>query len=382
MIKKRLCLLILLLSIYLTACDTGNDITPSGKIVTIAYVGGEGEASTGRDQDVLEGILAANAADPMLDNGDHLEIKHSIQAGTEGGITKTISGLIERDHIAAILLGASSKTTLQAKQDIDAMNIPTLAVIASHPDITNEVAYISQLAFDDEQQAQSAALFVRDELVFRQAAVLFDDTDPHSSYLGQVFRTTFEQTGGQIDEFSVFSRLDQSMLERLKTEGTQIIYLPLESKQVFHVLEQLDIIDWQPDIMASDGLLAGVLQNNPEQLHKLNGMYVTDLYSHTDEFVSLAAFARRITGFYEQMFSEPPSSDTVLGVEAYQVIKRAINLCPDPGNAACVNRKIRSTENLQGIISRFSIGANGKASRVVHINTLQDGKMKLVVRVN
>lgn len=375
-------MLILLLSIYLAACDAGNDITPSGKIVTIAYVGGGGDAHIGRDKDVLEGLLAANAADPMLDNGDQLEIVHSLQAGTKEGITKTISGYIEREHIAAVLLGASSKAVLRAKQDIDALSIPTLAVIASHPDITNEVAYISQLTFDDEQQAQSAALFVRDELVFGQAAVLFDDTDPHSSYLGQVFRTTFEQAGGRIDEFSVISRLDQSMLERLKTGGTQILYIPLGAKQVFHVLEQLDIINWQPNIMASDGLLASVLQDNPQRLQELTGMYVTDLYSDIDEFVSLAAYAKKITGFYNRMFSDLPSSETILGVEGYQVIKLAMNLCPDPGNAACVNRKIRSTENQQGLISRFSIGANGKTSRPVYINTIQDGRMKLVVRVN
>jgi branched-chain amino acid transport system substrate-binding protein len=380
MIKNNKYLLILLLSIYLAACDAGDDITPSGKIYSIAYVGGEG--GTGRDKDVLEGILAASAADPLLDNGDQLEIVHSLQAGTKDGITKTINGYIERDHISAVLLGASNKAVLRDKQGINALGIPTLAVIASYPDITQGVAYISQLVFDDEQQAQSAALFVRDELVFRQAAVLFDDTDPHSSYLGQVFRTTFEQTGGQIDEFSIISRLDQSMLVRLKAEGTQIIYIPLGAKQVFQVLEQLDIIDWQPHIMASDGLLASVLQDDQERLNELNGMYVTDLYSHTGEFVSLADYAKRIVGFYKQMFSDSPSSATVLGIEGYQVIKRAMNLCPDPGNAACVNRKIRSTENQQGLISMFSIGANGKASRPVYISTLQDGQMKLVVRVN
>ena len=376
-----------ILSVWISACDD-MAVTPeaSGKVVNIAFVGNGSSEKVDKDQDILEGILAANAADPMLDNGDRLEIIYLKDTNAEDvparGIAKIIDEYIKRDHVSAVLLGADSKDVLQAKQNINALGVPTLAVIATNPGVTDEVDYISQLSYDDERQAQSAALFVLDELLLRSAAVWFDEADPYSSYLAQVFRTTFERAGGRVDAFSVFSGFNQTILERLKTEKTQVLYIPLGAKQVFQVLEALKGLDWSPDVMAADGLLATVLQNYPDRLNELNGVYVTDVFSHKNEFVSLAKFVKRLTGFYDQMFSDLPSTNTALGVEAYQVVKVAINLCPDPSNKICVNRHIRSLKNHQGIISKFSINADGRASRPIFINTIQDGQLELVVKVN
>ena len=185
-----------------------------------------------------------------------------------------------------------------------------------------------------------------------------------------------------MDEFSVVSGLNQSMLQRLKDRDTQIIYIPLEPLQVFQVLELLAKIDWEPVIMGADGLLAGVKQAYPQRMLELNGMYVTDLYTDIGEFVSVAKYVKKIAGLHDQMFSDEASTDTALGVEGYQVIKFAMNHCPDRNNGACINREIRSIKNLQGIVSKFSILANGKASRPIYVNTIQDGHLKLVVKVN
>ncbi len=375
------------LSIWISGCD---DIAVkpqvSGKVIKIAFVGDGSSEKAYKDQDILEGILAANAADPLLDNGDQLEVVYIENMGAGDtpirGITEIINEHIKQDHISAVLLGADSKTVLEAKQNINALGVPTLAVIATHPAVTEEVYFISQLSFDDERQAQSAALFVLDELALRTAAVWFDESDPYSSYLAQVFRTTFELAGGRVDAFSIFSEFDQTALAGLKTRKTQVLYIPLGAEQVFHVLETANELGWAPEIMAADGLLATVLQKYPDRLDELNGIYVTDVFSHTNEFVSVANFVKRLADYYDQMFSDQPSTDTALGVEAYQVMKVAINRCLDPGNGLCVNRNIRSLENHQGIISKFSINADGKASRPIFINTIQDGQLRLVVKVN
>jgi len=373
---------LLLLSSWLAGCDGVSDIQPSGKVYKVAYIGKAESPGQSEIEDVLEGILAANAAEPLLDNGDRLEIVNISQSGNVKGISGPVKEQIERGDMSAILLGGNSKSVLQIRNDIDALQIPTLAVIATHPDVIEQVGYISQLSFDDERQAQAAALFVRDELALKRAAVLFGDTDPHSGYLGQVFRTTFEQAGGELDEFSVVSGLSQSMLQRLKDRDTQIIYIPLEPLQVFQVLELLAEIDWEPVVMGADGLLAGVKQAYPQRMTELNGMYVTDLYADIGEFVSVAKYVKKIAGLHDQMFSDEASTDTALGVEGYQVIKFAMNHCPDRNNGACINREIRSIKNLRGIVSKFSILANGKASRPIYVNTIQDGHLKLVVRVN
>ncbi len=91
---------------------------------------------------------------------------------------------------------------------------------------------------------------------------------------------------------------------------------------------------------------------------------------------------KRIAGLYDQMFDNKASTGTALGVAGYQVIKFAINRCPDQYNGACISWGIRSIKNQQGVISKFSILANGKVSPPIYINTIQDGPLKLLVKVN
>ncbi len=67
--------------------------------------------------------------------------------------------------------------------------------------------------------------------------------------------------------------------------GTDILYIPIAAPYVLQLVELLGEIDWSPEIMASDGLLASVLSLYPEQASHLEGMYATDLFTDTGEFV-------------------------------------------------------------------------------------------------
>jgi ABC-type branched-subunit amino acid transport system substrate-binding protein len=386
MLKIKIRLIIILLSgIWLAGCDQLSEIDPSGKVVRIAYISSDiGDAPDDSDDqdDILAGVLAANAADPFLDNGDKLEIVYARQVESEMEIPDLIKDYIKQDNISAILLGSNSKSILQIKHDIDAFELPTLAVVATHPDVVDGVEFISQLSFDDERQGQAAALFVRDELLLKRAAVFFDDADPHSGYLGQIFRTMFEQTGGVIDGFYLVSELNQATLEKLKAKNTQIIYMPFSAKKVLTAVTLLETLDWQPELMGADSLFARVIQEYPDRLDELDGMYVIDLYTDKNDFVNVSKFVKRILGFYDEMYRDESNSDTALGVEGYQVLKVAINQCLDRNNGNCINQKVRSIENQQGIISNFSILSNGKSRRPIFINTIKNNRLNMIVKVN
>jgi branched-chain amino acid transport system substrate-binding protein len=378
-------IIILLSGIWLAGRDQLSEIDPSGKVVKIAFISSDisGAPDESDEQDdILAGALVANAADPFLDNGDKLEIVYARQPESAKEIPGLIKEYLKRDNISAILLGSNSKSILHIKHDIDAFKIPTLAVVATHPDVVKEVKFISQLSFDDERQGQAAALFVRDELLLKSAAVFFDDDDPHSGYLGQIFRTMFEQTGGVIDGFHLVSELNETTLEKLKAKNTQIIYMPMSAKKVLTAVTLLDTLDWEPELMGADSLFARVIQEYPDRLDELNGMYVTDLYTDKNDFVNVSKFVKRLLGIYDEMYRDESNSDTALGVEGYQVLKVAINQCLDRSNGNCINQKVRSIKNQQGLISNISILSNGKARRPIFINTIINNNLIMIVKVN
>ena len=58
-----------------------------------------------------------------------------------------------------------------------------------------------------------------------------------------------------------------------------------------------------------------------------------------------------------------------------------MNRCGDPVDRVCINRMIRDTRGLEGVIGRFSIGLDGKAARPVVVNAIRDGYLEVVVKV-
>ena len=72
---------------------------------------------------------------------------------------------------------------------------------------------------------------------------------------------------------------------------------------------------------------------------------------------------------------------SALGAEAYLVLSNALNRCEKPTDRACVNQMIRSTRYLEGLAGKLSITAEGKAERALVVNTVEDGRMRFVVKV-
>ena len=66
-----------------------------------------------------------------------------------------------------------------------------------------------------------AALFVRDELLIKRAAVIVDPGDPHSKYLQAAFEKKFSDTGGVLIGSHAMSEINDSLLRPVYVEYHQ-----------------------------------------------------------------------------------------------------------------------------------------------------------------
>ena len=375
-------LLLLLMLTGLAACEQPSAPEPSGEVYRVSYAAFVEEGETLERDDVLEGILTANAADPYLDNGDRLEIVYRKQAAPLRQAEEQLQLYAEDSAVSILLLGSGSRIALQLKDRIESLELPTLAVTATHPDVVSEAEFMSQLGFDDQKQARAAALFVRDELLINRVAVVFDENNPHSGYLAQEFRTKFEMTGGRVEGFQLQSDLDVLTLEEWRDRGARFIYMPLSAAGVLDVYAKLDSIGWSPVVMAADGVLATVSREFPNRWIELQGMYVTEFYTHSDDSTYMARFVEDVADAYKQAYGDEVNTLTVLGVEAYYSVLDSVNECPDRSNRSCVNKALRSGEVRLGVMSRYSIQRDGKTQRPIYINRIIDDTLELVVKVN
>lgn len=362
-------------------CERQPDIQPSGKGVKLAIVGPFSGPDRAIGEEGVKGIQTAIHLNPLLDNGDAVELV-TVDDQNEPVLTaEAIGNLAEDDELAAVMLMSTSASGLAAGAVADARKMPVLAMLATHSEITKDHQFISHLCYDNTFQGSVAALFVRDELFLDKVAVIKDTESFYSRQLADEFIKKFASIGGTISDVRALENKSGSYAEALGTlrdRGTELLYLPVKAKEVIRIVEAAKETGWSPVMMGGDGLLAGALTQYPDDVGLLEGMYATDFFSSG---MPLTNYGKKAVRAYKSLFDRSGTTYTTLGAEAYLVLHGAMNRCKKPSDRECVNRMLRSTRNLEGLTGRISIHKDGKAARPLVVNAIRDGYMTFVVKV-
>ena len=379
--KRALLITLVWLLPVVSGCDRAEPVRQSGIVVKVGFVGPLQGPEGPRGEDTLEGVMTAQALQPLLPNGDRLEMI-TADSGVDPQSARTaMRRLVEEDGVVALLLALDSEALLEVAAFADTLETPLVALIASHPDVVADTAYIVQLPFDDTTQSTVAALFVRDELLIKRAAVIANPDNPHSRYLTETFERKFIATGGDLTGSHAVADISDELLRHLQAKNTELLYLPLSAQAALEVVSALGAIDWDPEIMTSDGLLASIQGAYPDRVHELEGVYATDLFSDTGEFVKHRRLGRQAEVSFSDLFDSRNNTFTGLGVEGYALLVDAINRCASSNDRQCVNAELRSTHHFEGTMARISIDEHGRADRPVYVNTIRDGLLESVVKV-
>ena len=376
-------LLILLLPLLMAAhgCDRAAPVVPSGTVVKVGFIGPQTGSDFVYGEETLQGVMTAHSLQPLLANGDRVEIILADSGHDAVSVQAAMRGLVDEDGVVAILLAMDSESLLEVAAFVDTLETPAIALIASHPGVVEGSGYITQLPFDDTTQSTVAALFVRDELLIKRAAVIADFDNPHSRYLKDTFEQKFTSTGGELTGSHDVTGINDAMLRHLEARDTRLLYLPLSARETLQVTSVLGEMGWNPEIITSDGLLASMLGEFPDRVNELEGMYATDLFSDTGEFVKHGRLGRRAEVSFAELFDGQKNTFTGLGVESYALLVHAMNRCVESIDRDCINRGLRSTRDFEGTMSRISIDESGRAHRPVYVNTIRDGYLESVVKV-
>ena len=373
-------LFIICVVLITTGCEKTRKTPATGDSIKIGVIGPMSGLDEELGQSCLEGIKTALKLQPTLDNGSPIEIVVEDDQNQPILARKALLKLIEDDAVSAVVIISNSEVVLALVDLAEKLRTPILALTSTHPDITKDNSYISQLLFDDHFQASVASLYVRDELLAERVGVVVDDNNPHSEYLANQFINKFTSAGGTCTELTVNNGNKQLVagLESLQIQGINFLYVPLVAKHVITIAQSLEKLDYHPVMIGSDGLQAMILLQYPEDLHLVNGMLATDPYSSS---TPQTGYGREIQRQFQQSFSTQGTVLAAQGAEGTSIILSAINRCPEQSDRSCINQKLRSTRDFVGLLGKISIDAQGKAERPIFINTIDNSRLRSVVKV-
>ena len=357
-------------------CQQEKDLTLTGKTIKVGIIGPMA-SPTGNIG--TKGIKTAQMIEPYTALGDRIELFVFDDKSAPSETRKLYRELAKNEEFKSVLMLSTSRSMLRVSRIADQHKLPVIGTIATHPDVTRNSRYLSRVCFNDDRQGKVAAIYARDELLIDRAAIVYNDQDVYSNNLKNIFRSTFRAVGGNVAAVWPARELKENLnseLNELKEGGVQLLYLVGNASDTIEVLKALDQIDWQVKKMGDSGLLSVVSFRLREELALLDGVLVTDFISTNMQLTQLGEKGRDT---YLEHFGTPDSY-TVLGFEAYFLLKQALDQCVPDYSRDCVAANIRNVQSFTGVFGKYTI-KDGDSLRPVIVSEIQDGSLNLLVKV-
>jgi branched-chain amino acid transport system substrate-binding protein len=380
--KTNTLFLFILLLVFLFGCsEEQKAITPSGNTLKIGIIGPMSGPKQALGEDSLEGIRTALHMQPYLNNGDNIQLIIEDDRNEPELAVKAFKKLAAVDKVKAVIVLSTSGSALAVTNLADSYQVPLLVPLATHPEITEDKKFVSQICFDDTIQGKVAALFVRDELLLKRVAVFKNPYSFHSNALANEFVKKFRAIEGEIQDVILISSdpVDyNATLSRLRDQGVQLLYLPMVVEDVVTVSRELENMNWSPEVMVGDSLLSNVIAQQQTETPYLDGFLTIEMYSST---IEATPYGKKASKVFRSLFKTRNSIHSGAGFEGMAILLDAMNRCHNPAESVCINDKLHDTVDFKGIMGKITIHANGKAERPLILNRIHEDKLEFVVKV-
>ncbi len=286
--------------------------------------------------------------------------------------------LITQDKVKLILGEVASSNSLAMAPICQDNKIPMITPSSTNPAVTEKGDYIFRVCFIDPFQGFVMAKFARDDLKFKNVAILKDVKSAYSVGLTEVFERKFAEMGGKVLGIESYSKGDTDFrsqltaIKKLKPEG---LYVPGYYNDVGIIARQARELGLKTVMMGGDGW-------DSEKLFELGGKaiegsYVSNHYSPEDPSPQVQNF---ITKYKAKFGGAVPDSLAALGYDAANVAIEAMKRAPDLSGPS-LRDEIARTKDFPGVAGTISMNEKRDAVKPAVVLKVEGGKFKYVTTV-
>ena len=210
----------------------------------------------------------------------------------------------------------------------------------------------------------------RDELGKTKAAVLYDEASAYNKGIAEVYKQSFEESGGEVVAFESYVTGVEDFSEQLtaiQDSEAEILFLPNYFHEVPLQVKQARDMDLTLPVIGSDSW--GILQN--EDLPLVEGAYFTSHFAADSD----SEVAQEFVTAYEEVYGQTPVDAAAATYDAMGMIFRAIS---NQGKVdlESIRQGIANLGRYQGVTGDIEYQDNGDPVKSAVIMQVEDGAFK------
>lgn len=225
-----------------------------------------------------------NAAGGIL--GKQIELICYDTKGDAQEAVNVAKRLCAQDKVCAIIGPNASGQCIAIQSVLDEYKVPDLSTVATNEKVTVQDGKLKEfnfrVCFLDPQQGKIAGSFVKDELKFDKAAILYDINDDYAKGLKDNFIKVFTEKGGTVVAEEAYTGGDTdftAQLTKIKEAGPQIIFTPIFYQDFIMIHKQARTLGINLPMLGGDGCASEVLFDAADAV---DGSYVINHVSLVD----------------------------------------------------------------------------------------------------
>jgi branched-chain amino acid transport system substrate-binding protein len=170
---------------------------------------------------------------------------------------KANTKLITEEDVLAIVGPQSSKQAIPAGGKANELGTPMVSPWSTNPDTTKDRPFVFRGCFLDPFQGPVVAKFIKNELGFKKAAVLYDVASDYPKGLAEFFKSAWEELNGpgSVVAYESFTTKDtdfSSQLTKINNSGAEFLFTPQYYNEVALIVQQAHQLGWDKPIVGSD----------------------------------------------------------------------------------------------------------------------------------
>jgi branched-chain amino acid transport system substrate-binding protein len=284
--------------------------------------------------------------------------------------------LINQDGVVAIIGPQASRNAIPAATIAENARIPMISPWSTNPDTTAGKEYVFRTAFIDPFQGRILARFALEEQQVTKAAILYDKASPYNRDIADIFKTVFEEAGGEIVAFEAYTTGEEdfsTQLAAIKESGAELLFLPNYYNELQLQTAQMEEMGIEIPLLGSDSW-GGV---QPETLPVPLGAFYSAHYAPDIASDVAQTFIQN----YQDAYGETPDDVAALTYDAFGMLFQAIT-DQNSFDPEAIRNGLGSMAPYEGVTGTIAYQGSGDPVKSAIIMQIKDGQVEFYTLAN